>query len=146
MAEKTATALDKSLRESYFQTIIKTLTDAGEQILQTGGNAMAFPVVDEAGNDKWIEIVVKVPRGEKIEGGYAGYDGYEVAENYRLEQEEKADTAKKRKADAKAKKGTKSAKSTKQKIEETEDEESLVITNLGAGYPDVEALPHELKV
>lgn len=62
-------------------------------------NSFNFPVVAEDGEEGWVEIVVKVPKGTKDEE----YDGYGRRESYLLDLQEKAE--KKAKAEeAKAKK------------------------------------------
>ena len=74
-------------------------------------NSFNFPVVAEDGEEGWVEIVVKVPKGTKDEE----YDGYGRRQQYELDLKEKAE--KKAKADeAKAKKIAKD----KTKKEETE--------------------------
>lgn len=100
MAELTPTALEKILRKKYVDVVSEMLKNAGEEVLAVSGNVIAFPTVNEAGEDAWIEIIVKVPKGEKLEVGYAGYDGYEQAEAYKKAQEEIAE----KEAKAKAKK------------------------------------------
>lgn len=99
MAELTPTALEKILRKKYVEVVSEMLKNAGEEVLAVSGNIIAFPTVNEAGEDAWIEITVKVPKGEKLEVGYAGYDGYEQAEAYKKAQAEIAE--KEAKAEAK---------------------------------------------
>ena len=69
--------LDNELREKVLKTIMDFFTEKNE---------CAFPCVDSDGNDKWIQIVVKVPTGGRDEDGY---DGYGVAESYRIKVKEK---------------------------------------------------------
>jgi len=80
MSEKalTKTALDNFVRESAFETLKQTLTnELGEEVVKVGGNVMAYPTVDKNGNEAWVEITVKVPKGERLSkedgGGYGGY-------------------------------------------------------------------------
>lgn len=62
-------------------------------------NSFNFPVVADDGEEGWVEIVVKVPKGTKDEE----YDGYGRRQSYALDLQEK--TEKKAKAEeAKAKK------------------------------------------
>ena len=63
----------------------------GEDVVQTNSNELAFPIVDEDGNDKWVQIVVKVPTGGRDEDGY---DGYGVAESYKMKLKEKEEKKK----------------------------------------------------
>lgn len=95
-------ALNEKLRNVYLEKV-KALFASNEEVLLTGSNEIAFPVVDEAGNDNWIVVTVKVPTGSR--DGDA-YDGYEMAEEYRLKCEERETKAK----EAAAKKAAKIAK------------------------------------
>lgn len=78
--------LDNELREKVLKTIMDFFTEKNEDVMQTNSNECAFPCVDSDGNDKWIQIVVKVPTGGRDEDGY---DGYGVAESYRIKVKEK---------------------------------------------------------
>lgn len=71
----------------------------GEDVALIASNTLNFPIVAEDGEEGWVEVVVKVPKGTKDEE----YDGYGRRQQYELELQEKAE--KKAKADeAKAKK------------------------------------------
>lgn len=96
MAKKTPTALDNELRAVYTEKVIELFTAQDEDVLRTGSSEIAFPVVDSEGNEKFVVISIKVPKGERKDG-YVPYDGYSVAEEYAINQREKAD--KKAKAD-----------------------------------------------
>lgn len=96
MAKKTPTALDNELRAMYTEKVVELFTAQGEDVLRTGSSEIAFPVVDSEGNEKFVVISIKVPKGERKDG-YVPYDGYSVAEEYSINQREKAD--KKAKAD-----------------------------------------------
>lgn len=96
MAKKTPTALDNELRAMYTEKVIELFTAQDEDVLRTGSSEIAFPVVDSEGNEKFVVISIKVPKGERKDG-YVPYDGYSVAEEYAINQREKAD--KKAKAD-----------------------------------------------
>ncbi len=96
MAKKTQTALDNELRAMYTEKVIELFTAEDEDVLRTGSSEIAFPVVDSEGNEKFVVISIKVPKGERKDG-YVPYDGYSVAEEYAINQREKAD--KKAKAD-----------------------------------------------
>lgn len=96
MAKKTQTALDNELRAVYIEKVAELFKADGEEVLRTGSSEVAFPVVDSDGNEKFIVVSVKVPKGERKDG-YVPYDGYSVAEEYEINQREKA--YKKAKAD-----------------------------------------------
>lgn len=93
--KKSNTALNNELREKFLAQVMEQFATAGEEVMQTGSNTMAFPVLDSEGGEKWIEIVVKVPTS-----WVDGEDGYALAEEYRLNTEakarKKAETAKKK--------------------------------------------------
>lgn len=71
----------------------------GEDVGVIASNTLNFPVVADDGEEGWIEIVVKVPKGTKDEE----YDGYGRRQQYEMDCAQKAE--KKAKAEeAKAKK------------------------------------------
>lgn len=86
--------------------IIRALDDyfdkCGEDVGMIASNSFNFPVVAEDGEEGWVEIVVKVPKGTKDEE----YDGYGRREQYELDLKEKAE----KKAEAEKKKAAKIAK------------------------------------
>ena len=86
--------------------IIRTLDDyfdkCGEDVGMIASNSFNFPVVAEDGEEGWVEVVVKVPKGTKDEE----YDGYGRREQYELDLKEKAE----KKAEAEKKKAAKIAK------------------------------------
>ena len=86
--------------------IIRALDDyfdkCGEDIGTIASNTLNFPVVAEDGEEGWVEVVVKVPKGTKDEE----YDGYGRREQYELDLKEKAE----KKAEAEKKKAAKIAK------------------------------------
>lgn len=91
-------ALDNQLREKVLAEVMEFFRKNEEDILQTNSNECAFPCLDSEGNEKWIQIVVKVPTGGREE---EGFDGYGVAESYQLkikEKEEKKKIAEEKKA------------------------------------------------
>ncbi|MBR4155417.1 MAG: hypothetical protein IKU01_01760 [Bacteroidales bacterium] len=77
--------LNDTLRENFLQRIIELL-EFDEEILRTGANEIAIPCVDSEQNEKFVQIVVKVPTGSR-DG--EPYDGYSMAEDYKLKLEEK---------------------------------------------------------
>ena len=95
--------LDNELREKYMRKGMDFFASQDEEVMQTGSNEFAFPCVDSEGNDKWIQVVFKVPTGGRDEDGY---DGYGMAESYQLKLKEQAE----KKAEAEAKKAKKIAK------------------------------------
>lgn len=106
-------ALNDKLREKYINVISDALVGLEEEVLRTGSNEIAFPCVDEAGNDKFIVLTVKVPTGSR-DG--EGYDGYSMAEDYAIKCKNKEETAKKKEAE-KQKKIARDKKAREQKKE-----------------------------
>lgn len=85
--------------------IINILFDKFSNVEDCGfiaSNSFNFPVVAEDGEEGWVEVVVKVPKGTKDEE----YDGYGRREQYELDKKEKAE----KKAEAEKKKAAKIAK------------------------------------
>ena len=92
--------LNDKIKEVYYTLIASALTENGDEVLKTGSAEISIPVVDEQGNDKFLVITLKVPKGSR-DG--EPYDGYGMAEDFKMKQEAKAE--KKAKADkAKAEK------------------------------------------
>ena len=113
--EKSRTALDNELREKSVADLVALYVEKGEEMLQVGGNVVAFPTVDSDGNEAWVEITVKIPKGERLGKGegFGGYDGYEQAEFYKQETERKVQEAASKKAIAESKKAAAEAKKAK---------------------------------
>lgn len=89
-----------AIRASIIENLFTHLKDYCEEDCgMIASNSFNFPVVAADGEEGWVEIVVKVPKGTKDEE----YDGYARRQQYDLDLKEKAE--KKAKADeAKAKK------------------------------------------
>ena len=87
MAKLTRSQLDNKIKEYFLDKVMRFLESLGEEILRTGSNEIALPVVDADGNEKWLVLTFKVPTGSR--DGDA-YDGYSVAEDYQMKQDEKA--------------------------------------------------------
>ena len=115
--EKSRTALDNELRENSVAKLISMYVAEGEEVLQVGGNVIAFPTVDADGNEAWVEITVKVPKGERLGKGegFGGYDGYEQASFYAQEVERKAQELAAKKALSDSKRASAEAKKNKGK-------------------------------
>lgn len=92
---KTQKVLNDEIKVRFLDGVAEHLTNVGEEVLRTGSNEIALPVLDEDGNEKWLVLTFKVPTGSR--DGDA-YDGYSMAEDYGMKQAEK-----KAKAEAKAK-------------------------------------------
>ena len=99
---KTQKVLNDEIKVRFLDGIAEHLSNVGEEVLRTGSNEIAIPVLDEDGNEKWLVLTFKVPTGSR--DGDA-YDGYSMAEDYKMKLEEKAEKAK-----AKAEKAEKAEK------------------------------------
>ena len=74
-----------ALRAKYVQELITRFKE-DEDVLRTGTGEIAFPVVDDEGEDNWVVITVKIPTGSR-DGEI--YDGYSMAEDYSMKTAEK---------------------------------------------------------
>ena len=87
----TRKTLRENLKMRYLQKLIDFLNSNGEQVLRVGSNEIAFPVIDEEGNEDFITLKIVIPIGSR-DGDI--YDGYSMAEQYSLNEKKKAETAK----------------------------------------------------
>ena len=55
--------LDNQLREKWTKFIFDMLTENGEDVGYIKDNVINFPTLDSDGNEKDIEITIKVPKG-----------------------------------------------------------------------------------
>ena len=92
-------ANSNTIRAQYVKIFSDFLADKGEDIGLTASNTINFPIVAEDGEEGWVEIIVKVPKGTKDEE----YDGYGRREQYDIDLKARADK-KAKAAEAKAKK------------------------------------------
>ena len=110
---KSRTALRTEVKEKYVN-IIWDLLKEKEDLLRVGSNEIAFPVVDNEGNEDFIVLKITIPTGANK--GTEPYDGYAMAEDYEIKLKTKAETkAKKDKA-----KAEKIARDTKRRKAEAE--------------------------
>ena len=91
--------LNDALREEYINKIIELL-EKNDEVLRTGANEVAIPCVDSEHNEKFIQIVVKVPMGSR-DG--EPYDGYSMAEDYQMKLQAKEEKRKEKEEQKKKK-------------------------------------------
>ena len=84
-------SLDSKLREKWVSLLKELLDGAGEEVIQYKSNEMCIPVLDEDNNEKWVQFVVKVPKGSR-DGDE--FDGYSMRQEYEIKQKEKEEKAK----------------------------------------------------
>lgn len=96
----------KKIGEESRKTLVFHITESlksfGFDVLQTGSNTFAVPIV-ENGEEGAIEIVLKIPKGPR-DG--SGYDPFEAAQAYAFHEDEKRKKTQKA-AEKKAKKSEK---------------------------------------
>ena len=100
-------------RAALIADIQSFLENRGEDVGMIASNIVNFPIVVD-GEEGWIEVTVKVPKGTKDEE----YDGYGRREEYRISQEEKAEKTAKREADKAAKLAKQEARKKAKEAEE----------------------------
>jgi hypothetical protein len=104
----------EAIRTNYINVFSEILsTQFDYDVLRTGSNEICLPIVNEEGEEGYLQIKFVLPKGAR--DGEA-YDGYAEAENYKFKCEEKA----KKKVEAerkKAEKIMKDAESRKAKAE-----------------------------
>lgn len=98
-----------ALRAKYLEKIMEKFSGE-EDVMRTGAGEIAFPVVDEDGEDNWVVLTVKIPIGSR-DGD--PYDGYSLAEEFEMKTKEKAEKAK----EAAEKKAAKIARDQKMREE-----------------------------
>ena len=83
-------------------------------VCQTAAGTFMFPVVDAAGEDRWIKVSVIIPKEASEENGT---DGYALAQEYKL----KLQAAEERAARAEAKAQAQAAKATARKAKNADE-------------------------
>ena len=96
----TKTQLQESLRNRYIKAVSEFLESLDEEVLRVASNEIALPCVDDDGNDEFIVLTFKIPKGSR--DGDA-YDGYEMADDYERKSKAKAEKQKKAQAEKSAK-------------------------------------------
>ena len=105
------------LREKYIELFTKVLSENGEEVLRTASNKISIPVVDEAGEEKFVVFTVTIPKGANK--GADPYDGYSEAEDFEMKQKAKAEA----KAEAEEKKQKKIARDEEYRRKQKEAKE-----------------------
>lgn len=86
------TQANNLLRAETLERLITFFTAENEEVLKTAAGEICFPVVDENGEDKFVQVVVKIPKGSR-DG--EPFDGYGLADDFTLKRVEKEEKAKK---------------------------------------------------
>lgn len=74
-------------RDDYLKKIQDFFEQAGEEVIRTGSNEFAIPVVDSCNEEFFLRFVISAPRGARDEGEY---DAYGVAQAYQMKCEQTA--------------------------------------------------------
>ena len=111
---KTVKAMNEEIKANYLGLVGDYLANEnGEEVLRVGSNEIAMPIVDEAGNEKWIVLTFKIPTGSRDSG--EPYDGYSMAEDYKMKCEAKVAKAKAKAEKAEKDKAKREAKAKEKK-------------------------------
>ena len=96
----TAKEVTDKLRAKYTEDLAQYLGRTYDtDVCKIAAGSIMIPVVDEAGDDRWIKFSIIIPKEADEE---SGTDGYSLAREYDLKLEAAAE--RKRKADEKARK------------------------------------------
>lgn len=80
--------LREKIKAHYVEVFAQMLHE--EDVLRVGSNEIAFPIVDEEGNEDFIVVTIKIPTGSR-DG--EPYDGYAMAQEYEMKLQAKAEKA-----------------------------------------------------
>ena len=90
-----------SLRAIWTMDLMAHLSaDHDVDVCQTAAGTFMFPVVDAAGEDRWVKVSVIIP---KAADEAEGTDGYSLAREYELKVQAAEERALKREIEAQAK-------------------------------------------
>ena len=101
-------AITDSLRANWtatFKAFVSNNFDT--DVCQTAAGTFMFPVVDAAGEDRWVKVSVIIPKDANEEDGT---DGYSLAREYQLKVDAAEERARKREEEANAKRAKAAAK------------------------------------
>lgn len=101
------------VRNSIMKAISDLLNEKEYDVLVTGSQELCIPIVGDEGDEGYLVMTFKVPKGSR--DGEA-YDGYSMAEDYKMKLEAKAEKDR-AKAEEKAKKKARDEKLRQSKAE-----------------------------
>ena len=103
--------IDNAVRAQVAGFLAKALSDSGEDVGFVGNGMFNVLMVDANGNETVAVVEVKIPKGERVEGGgYAGYDPFDAREAYAEKVKADAEKAAAKKVETEAKKAKKTMK------------------------------------
>lgn len=88
-----------SIRAGLMSELSEFFATKGEDVGAIASNTLNFPIVAEDGEEGWVEVIVKVPKGTKDEeyDGYGRREDYKIAAVDRAEKKAAAEAAKQKK-------------------------------------------------
>lgn len=86
---KSATQITNELRAKWQNLVMDFLKEHGEEVLPIGNGKFVCPTLDELGGERFVRILVEIPKGSR--DGEA-YDGYFEAEVWKDKETEKEKT------------------------------------------------------
>ena len=102
-----------TLRAQWTQELMNFIEQHDTDVCQTAAGTFMFPVVDAAGEDRWVKVSVIIPKDANEDDGT---DGYSLAREYQLKQDaaqERARKAKEKAESARAKAAAKAERKEK---------------------------------
>lgn len=103
--------LDDALRAKWVEIVKEWLEGLDEEIIQYKANEICIPTLDAEGNERFVQFVIKIPKGSR-DG--EEFDGYSMREEYEIKLKEK-EAKVKADAEKKAKKIERDKKKREQK-------------------------------
>lgn len=70
-----------ALRAQWTKELMDFVAQTDTDVCQTAAGTFMFPVVDAAGDDRWIKVSIIVPKEAEEE---SGTDGYSLAHEYQM--------------------------------------------------------------
>ena len=99
-----------ALRADWTEKFMAYVYAHDTDVCQTAAGTFMFPVVDAAGEDRWVKVSVIIPKDANEEDGT---DGYSLAREYQLKVDAAEERARKREEEAQAKAAKRAAKAEK---------------------------------
>lgn len=105
-----------ALRATWTKELMDFVGGHDTDVCQTAAGTFMFPVVDAAGDDRWIKVSIIVPKEAEEE---SGTDGYSLAHEYQMKLNKAA--ARKLEAEHKSAERKSKAKNPPAKLEKWEN-------------------------
>lgn len=75
------------IRNAFMDNVQTMIQNQDYEVLETGSNELCVPIVNADGDEAYLVITFKIPKGSR--DGEA-YDGYAMAEEFKMKCDEKA--------------------------------------------------------